>query len=449
MLEAWGEGRRRTLEVPAFFREDLVKLGEPELSPACYHYRRAGAVSLFHSLSENSAKADCRRTTFPNGRSMACRASWKTTERIATNPSGGRHHRPSFRRRVSSSHRTRYGGRQERHAGAQRGAEGCVRHLLGARSVTARPAELPGCSAWLSGDVRAIKGRRLDECAYHDFPAWERNSDQEEYSMKSLAFLEQVARDRKVAIYAAEHDGKLRSFAYHEGLGECRETFSRLLRGVQNGEIGVVMTPDAACLSIETSPDWMEAFIQAVKQHQVLIGDHSHDLVYDLREEEDEAQFRNLFPQGVYERARSGPRPLVDAIAQSPFAAASLERGENWFLVTDVGKKARDAPIYCLSSGARGKDADMWGMGPLKDLLDTLALYGITEGDGWSPVHAERKGWLSPIQRQEDAMAAQTIAALQPRSGSLPKGARRVGARLSGRGKARGKQRGKRGGRNR
>jgi hypothetical protein len=79
MLEAWGEGRRRTLEVPAFFREDLVKLGEPELSPACYHYRRAGAVSLFHSLSENSAKADCRRTAFPNGRSMARRASRKTT----------------------------------------------------------------------------------------------------------------------------------------------------------------------------------------------------------------------------------------------------------------------------------------------------------------------------------------------------------------------------------
>ena len=329
------------------------------------------------------------------------------------------------------------------------GAEGCVRHLLGARPVTARPAELPGCSAWFSGEVGAIKGRRLDERAYRVFPAWERNSDQEEYSMKSLAFLEQVARDRKVAIYAAEHDGKLRSFAYHEGLGECRETFSRLLRGVQKGEIGVVMTPDAACLSIETSPDWMEAFIQAVKQHQVLIGDHSHDLVYDLREEEDEAQFRNLFPQGEYETARSGPRPLVDAIAQSPFAAASLERGENWFLVTDVGKKARDAPIYCLSSGARGKDADMWGMGPLKDLLDTLALYGITEGDGWSPVHAERKGWLSRIQRQEDAMAAQTVAALQPHWGSLPKGARQVSVILPGRGKARGKQRWKRGGRDR
>src|SRR5712692_10159305 len=118
--------------------------------------------------------------------------------------------------------------------------------------------------------------------------------------MKSLAFLEHVDHDRKVAIYAAEHDGKMRNFAYHEGLGECRETFSRLLQDVQKGEIGVIMTPDAACLTIETSPDWMEAFIQAVKQYEVLIGDHGHDLVYDLRDEDDEAQFRSLYPQGEY-----------------------------------------------------------------------------------------------------------------------------------------------------
>src|SRR5712692_3519797 len=258
--------------------------------------------------------------------------------------------------------------------------------------------------------------------------------------MKSLAFLEQVDHDRHVAIYAAEHDGKMRNFAYHEGLGECRETFSRLLQDVQQGEIGVVMTPDAACLSVETSPGWMEAFIQVVKQHQVLIGDHGHDLVYDLRDEEDEARFRDLYPQGEYERARSAPRSLVDAIAQSPFAAASIERGENWFLVTDVEKKAQDTPVYCLSSGARGKDADMWGMGPLKDLLDTLALYGITEGDGWFPVHAERKGWLSRIQQQEDAMAAQTAAALKPHRASLPKGAQ-VRVILPGSGRARGKKR--------
>src|SRR6266852_9264966 len=212
--------------------------------------------------------------------------------------------------------------------------------------------------------------------------------------MKNLAFLERVAHDRKAAMYAAAHDGKMRNFAYHEGLGECRETFSRLVQEVQKGEIAVILTPDAACLSIETSPGWMEAFIQVIKQHQVLIGDHGHDLVYDLRDEEDEAQFRGLYPQGEYEQARSAPRALVDAIAQSPFAAASIERGENWFLVTDVEKKAQDTPIYCLSSGARGKDADMWGMGQWKDLLDTLAPYGITEGDCWSPLHAERKGWL-------------------------------------------------------
>ena len=151
--------------------------------------------------------------------------------------------------------------------------------------------------------------------------------------MKSLAFLEHVDHDRKAAIYAAKHDGNMRNFAYQEGLGECRETFSRLVQEVQKGEIGVILTPDAACLSIETSPGWMEALIQAVKQHEVLIGDHRLDLVYDLRDEEDEAQFRSLYPQGEYEKARSAPRPLVDAIAQSPFAAASIEKGENWFLV--------------------------------------------------------------------------------------------------------------------
>jgi hypothetical protein len=151
--------------------------------------------------------------------------------------------------------------------------------------------------------------------------------------MKSLAFLQHVAHDRKAAIYAAEHDGKVRNFEYHKELGECRETFARLLQDVQKGEVGVVMTPDATCLSIETSPGWMEAFIHAIKRHEVLIGDHSHDLVYDLREEEDEAQFQCLYSPGEYEKARSAPHPLVDAIVQSPFAAAYIERGENWFLV--------------------------------------------------------------------------------------------------------------------
>jgi hypothetical protein len=151
--------------------------------------------------------------------------------------------------------------------------------------------------------------------------------------MKGLDFLEHVNHARKAAIYAAAHDGRMRNFAYHEELGECRETFSRLLHAVQENEIGVILTPDAACLAIETSPGWMEAFIQTVKQREVLIGDHSHGLVYDLRDQEDEARFRGLSSPGEYEQARSAPRPLADAIAQSPFAAAHIERGENWFLV--------------------------------------------------------------------------------------------------------------------
>ena len=258
--------------------------------------------------------------------------------------------------------------------------------------------------------------------------------------MKSLAFLEQVEHDQKAAIYAAEHDGKMRKFAYHEELGECRATFSRLLGDVQKGEIGVILTPDAACLSIETSPGWMEAFIQAVKQHQVLIGDHSHDLVYDLRDAEDEVQFRYLNPQGEYERARSAPRPLVNAIAQSPFTAAYIQRGENWFLVAHFEGTDSDAPIYCLSSGARGQDVDMLVLGRWKELLDALAPYGITEEGGWCPVPPERKDWLSCTQQQEDAMAAQTAAAMKPHRGSLPK-CTQVRVILPGRGKARGKKR--------
>jgi hypothetical protein len=258
--------------------------------------------------------------------------------------------------------------------------------------------------------------------------------------MKSLAFLEQVKHDRKMAIYAAEHDGKMRNFAYHEDLGECRETFARLFQDVQKGEIGVIMTPEAACLSIETSPGWMEALIQAVKQHNVLIGDHSHDLVYDLSDEEDEMQFRNLYLHEEYEKERNAPHALVDAIAQSPFAAASTERDENWFLITEVGKKDKDIPIYSLASGAKEKDTDMWEIGPLKDLLDTLTPYGITEGDGWSPVHVERKGWLSRIQQQEDVMAQQAADAMKPHRDSLPKNAQ-VRVILKDRSKTRSKKR--------
>lgn len=265
--------------------------------------------------------------------------------------------------------------------------------------------------------------------------------------MKSLAFLEHVAHDRKVAIYGAEHDGKTRNFAYHEDLGECRETFSRLLQDLQKGEIGVVMTPDTVCLSVETSPGWMETFIQTVKQHNVLIGDHSHDSVYDLCDEEDEARFRSLYPRGEYEKARSAPRPLVDALAQSPFVAASLEKGENWFLVTRIEGENQDTSIYSFSSGAKGQDVDLLGVGRWKEVLDSLAPYGITEERGWCPVPAERKDWLSRTQQQEDAMAKQTATAMKPHWSSLPNGVRLVGVILPESAKVRGKQRRKRRGR--
>jgi hypothetical protein len=266
--------------------------------------------------------------------------------------------------------------------------------------------------------------------------------------MKSLAYLEQADHTRKAAIYAAAHDGKLRNFAYHEELGECRQTFARLLQDVQKGEIGVILTPDAACLAIETSPGWMEAFIQAVKERQVLIGDHGHDLVYFLREEEDEARFRALYSPSEYERERSAPHSLADAIAQSPFAAAYIECGENWFMTTRLEGEGPDTAIYCLSSGAIGQDVDMFALGHRKELLDVLAPYGINEQSGWCPVQPERRDWLMRTQQQEDAMAAQSADAMELHRASLRQGAH-VRVILPESGQARSKQNRKRRGRKR
>jgi len=196
----------------------------------------------------------------------------------------------------------------------------------------------------------------------------------------------------------------------------------------QAGEIGVILTPDAAGLAIETSPGWMEAFIQAVKQRKVLIGDHSHDLVYDLREEEDEARFRALFSPEEYERERLAPRLLADAVVQSLFVTADIEHGENWFLVVRLEGEGTDTAI--------GQDVDLFGMGRWKEILDLLAPYGISHEGGWRPVPPERRDWLSRTQRQEDAMAARTGAAMEPHRRSLPQGAH-VRVIVPGSGKAR------------
>ncbi len=89
----------------------------------------------------------------------------------------------------------------------------------------------------------------------------------------------------------------------------------------------------------------------------------------------------------------------------------------------------------------------VFGLGRWKELLDILAPYGITEEGGWCPVPPERKDWLIRTQHQEDAMAAQTAAAMKPHRASLTKGAQ-VSVILPGSGRVRGKQRRRRGGRN-
>ena len=167
-----------------------------------------------------------------------------------------------------------------------------------------------------------------------------------------------------------------------------------------------------------------------------------------MREEEDEARLRGLSSPGEYERERNAPRPLVDAIAQSPFAAAYIEHAENWFLLTRFKGQDPDAPIYNLSSGAIGQDVDMLVLGHWKELLDVLAPYGINEQGGWCPVQPERRDWLMRTQQQEEAMAAQSVDAMEPHRASLPQGAH-VRVILPGSGQARSKQSRKRRGRKR
>ena len=147
-------------------------------------------------------------------------------------------------------------------------------------------------------------------------------------------------------------------------------------------------------------------------------------------------------------RNTSGPRPLVAAIAQSPFAAAYIEREENWFLVTRLEGKDADTSIYGLSSGAIGQDVDMFGLGRWKELLDIIAPYGINEQGGWRPVPPERRDWLMHTQQQEEAMAAQSADAMEPHRASLPRGAH-VRVILPESGQARSKQSRKQRGRKR
>ncbi len=91
---------------------------------------------------------------------------------------------------------------------------------------------------------------------------------------------------------------------------------------------------------------------------------------------------------------------------------------------------------------------DMLMLGHWKELLDILAPYGMSQEGGWCPAPPERKDWLSRTQQQEDAMAAQTAAAMKPHRASLSKGAQ-VRVILPGSGEARGNKSRKRGGRNR
>ncbi len=100
--------------------------------------------------------------------------------------------------------------------------------------------------------------------------------------------------NKKAATYIVDTKPGNHSYAFVEGVGECRANFMRMVEGIDKGEVDVIVVADAKLLYIDTSPLWMEKFIATVKRHHLLVANATHRTDYDLRRPADEAAFRAL-----------------------------------------------------------------------------------------------------------------------------------------------------------
>src|SRR6266487_818730 len=103
----------------------------------------------------------------------------------------------------------------------------------------------------------------------------------------------QTTNKRAVA-YTIDLEPENHSYAFAEGVGECRDHFRRLVEELDKGIADVVIAAKASFLFIDTSPMWMEKFVATVKRHHVVIVDATSQREYDLCKSEDEADFRVL-----------------------------------------------------------------------------------------------------------------------------------------------------------
>jgi hypothetical protein len=99
---------------------------------------------------------------------------------------------------------------------------------------------------------------------------------------------------KKAAAYVVDTQPGNHSYAFVEGVGECRANFMWMVEGIDKGDIDVVLVMKAELLFIDTSPLWLENFVVTVKRHHILIVDTTRDKEYDLRKPEDEREFREL-----------------------------------------------------------------------------------------------------------------------------------------------------------
>ena len=104
----------------------------------------------------------------------------------------------------------------------------------------------------------------------------------------------QPGNQKRAAMYIVDTQPGEHSYAFVEGVGECRKNFMDMVEGLEKGDVDVVIVAAAKLLSIDTSPMWMEKFIATVKRRDILIADAKAEKEYDLRQPADEVAFRTL-----------------------------------------------------------------------------------------------------------------------------------------------------------
>jgi hypothetical protein len=97
-----------------------------------------------------------------------------------------------------------------------------------------------------------------------------------------------------VVAYTIDLEPGNHSYAFADGIGECRDHFRRLVEDLDKGVADIVMAAKASFLFIDTSPLWMEKFIATMKRHHVLIVDATSQREYALNKPADETVFREL-----------------------------------------------------------------------------------------------------------------------------------------------------------